>query len=181
MSRIGKKPIILPKSVELKVEGGFISTKGPRGELKKALDPQVEIIVEDGKVWVKLKKERHDLSAIWGLYRSIVSNMIKGAESGFERVLTFQGVGFKVAVVGNNLEMNLGFSHPVKYEAPAGISFKVEKNKIVVMGIDRELVGHVAAGIRSLRKPEPYQGSGIKYLEEVIIKKAGKKAAAAVS
>ncbi len=181
MSRIGKKPIVLPKNVELKVEEGFVLTKGPKGELKKALAPQVEIIVEEGKVWVKLKKERQDLSAIWGLYRSIVSNMIKGVESGFERILTFQGVGFKVAVVGNNLELNLGFSHPVKYEAPSGISFKVEKNKIVVVGIDRELVGQVAASIRRIRKPEPYHGSGIKYLEEVIIKKAGKKAAAAAS
>ena len=181
MSRIGKKPIVLPKNVELKVEGGFISAKGPKGELKKALDPQIDITVEEDKVWVKLKNDRHDLSATWGLYRSIIANLIKGVESGFERILTFQGVGFKVAVAGNNLELNLGFSHPVKYEAPAGISFKVEKNKIVIIGIDRELVGQVAASIRSIRKPEPYQGSGIKYLEEVIIKKAGKKAAAAAS
>lgn len=172
---------MVPKNVELKVEGDFVLTKGPRGELKKPLDPQVAITVEEGKVWVKLKKEKPDRSAIWGLYRSIISNMIKGVASGFERVLTFQGVGFRAAVIGNNLELNLGFSHPVKYEAPAGISFKVEKNKIVVIGIDRELVGRVAARIRSIRKPEPYQGSGIKYLEEVIIKKAGKKAAAVAS
>lgn len=177
MSRIGKKIIHLPKGVELKLDDNFVVAKGPKGELKKNLDPRIEIMVEGDKVRVKLKKEDKGLSALWGLYRSLVANMIKGVEQGFERMLTFQGVGFRVTVAGNNLELNLGFSHPIKYEAPAGISFKVEKNKIVVMGIDRELVGQVAASIRNFRKPEPYQGSGIKYAEEIIIKKAGKKAA----
>lgn len=177
MSRIGKKTINLPKGVELKLDDNFVVAKGPKGELKKNLDPRIEIVIESDKVRVKLKEEEKGLSALWGLYRSLVANMIKGVEQGFERVLTFQGVGFRVAVVGSNLELNLGFSHPIKYEAPTGISFKVEKNKIMVMGIDRELVGQVAASIRSFRKPEPYQGSGIKYAEEIIIKKAGKKAA----
>lgn len=178
MSRIGKKPIALPKNVEFKVDAGFMWAEGPKGELKKPFDPRVVVTVEDGQVFVKLKEAAKKESALWGLYRALASNMIKGVEVGFERVLTFQGVGFKAVATGRNLEMNLGFSHPVKYEAPAGISFKVEKNKIVVSGIDREAVGRAASGIRSLKKPEPYKGSGIKYEEEVIIRKAGKKAAA---
>ncbi len=177
MSRIGEKPITLPKSVELKLDGAFILTKGPKGELKRLLDPRIEITIVDGQVFIKLKKQENSASALWGLYRALVSNMIKGVDTGFERVLTFQGVGFRAVASGNNLDLNLGFSHPIKYEAPAGISFKVEKNKIIISGIDREMVGHVASSIRSLKKPEPYKGSGIKYEEEVIIKKAGKKAA----
>ncbi|MDO8494997.1 MAG: 50S ribosomal protein L6 [bacterium] len=181
MSRIGKKPVILPNNVELKVQDGFIWTKGPKGELKRPLDSRVEVKVEEGQVFVTLKEERNDLSAIWGLYRSLIANMIKGVEVGFERILTFQGVGFKAVATGSTIELNLGFSHPIKYEAPQEITFKVEKNKIVVSGIDKELVGHVASSIRNFKKPEPYKGSGIKYAEEVIIKKAGKKAATTAS
>lgn len=177
MSRIGKKPLILPQNVELEIDNGFMVAKGPKGELRKPLDPRVEVLVREGQVVVRLKAGQGGTSALWGLYRALVSNIIKGVETGFERALIFQGVGFKATVVGRNLEMSLGFSHPVKYEAPAGVSFKVEKNKIVVSGIDRAMVGQVASSIRSLKKPEPYKGSGIRYEEEVIVKKAGKKAA----
>lgn len=177
MSRIGKKPITLPKNVEFKVDPGFMWAKGLRGELKKPLDPRLIVTVEGGRVFVKLKEEKNELFALWGLYRSLVFNIIKGVDTGFERVLTFQGVGFKAMATGNKMELNLGFSHPIKYEAPVGISFKVEKNKIVVMGMDKEAVGQVASTIRGFKKPEPYKGSGIKYEEEVIIRKAGKKAA----
>ena len=168
----------MPKGVEIKIDQGLITVKGPKGELKKPLDSHVEIAVEGGQVLVGLKKDSEDFSDRWGLFRALVANMIKGVEVGFEKTLTFQGVGFRAAATGNNLELNLGFSHPVKIEGPAGISFKVEKNKIVVMGIDKEMVGHVAAKVRAKRKPEPYKGSGIRYENEVIIKKAGKKAVA---
>jgi large subunit ribosomal protein L6 len=177
MSRIGKKPIVLPQNVELKIQDGFVLTNGPKGELKRALDPRIAVTIEEGQIFVKLKDEERDLSALWGLYRSLIANMITGVAVGFERVLTFQGVGFKAVATGNNIELNLGFSHPIKFEASKEITFRVEKNKIIISGIDKELVGQVASSIRSLRKPEPYKGSGIKYEEEIIIKKAGKKAA----
>lgn len=176
MSRIGKKPINLPKNVELKTEAGLILVKGPKGELKKSLDPHLEVEVGEGLIFVRFKEKKGELSRLQGLYRSLISNMIRGVESGFERVLIFQGVGFKAAVAGNGLELSLGFSHPLRLEAPANINFKVEKNKIIVGGIDKELVGQIASQIRSLKKPEPYKGSGIRYEGEIIIKKAGKKA-----
>ena len=122
-----------------------------------------------------------EVSPLWGLYRSLLKNMVKGVSAGFEKSLTFQGVGFRAVVKGSDLELSLGFTNPVVVKGPAGISFKVEKNKITVFGIDKELVGQVAAEIRKQRKPEPYHGSGIKYENEVIIKKAGKKAATATT
>ncbi|HEY4484618.1 MAG TPA: 50S ribosomal protein L6 [Candidatus Paceibacterota bacterium] len=181
MSRTGKKPILLPSGVELKVQDGFVVTKGPNGELKKRLDPRILVEVQDGKVFVKPKDANEETAPLWGLYRSLIFNMVKGSSSQFEKILTFQGVGFRAAVKGSDLELHLGFTNPVTVKGPAGISFKVEKNKIIVSGSDKEAVGQVAAEIRKQRKPEPYQGSGIKYEKEVIVRKAGKKAAAAAA
>ncbi len=183
MSRIGKKLILLPKGVDLKIEAGFVLVKGPKGELKKELNPKIKVEVEGENIFVKPADgaNQDETSPLWGLYRSLIVNMVKGVSVGFEKALTFQGVGFKAAVKGNDLELNLGFTNPRTVKGPNGISFKVEKNKIVVSGIDKELVGQIAAEIRKQRKPEPYQGSGIKYENEVIARKAGKKAAVAAA
>ncbi|MDP3731391.1 MAG: 50S ribosomal protein L6 [bacterium] len=181
MSRIGKKVIEVPAGVEIKLEGNLIKVKGPKGELSRDVDSRVVVKVEDSKISVGINKENIDKesSVFWGLFRSLINNMIKGVSTGFERTLTFQGVGYRAAVKGNDLELYLGFSKPREIKAPAGVAFKVEKNKITVSGIEKDLVGQVAAEIKKQRPPEPYQGSGIKYEDEIIVKKAGKKAATA--
>lgn len=181
MSRIGKKTIEVPKGVEVKLEGTLLKVKGPKGELSREIDPRVSVKMEEGQVVVGVNQENlsRESSVFWGLYRSLINNMIKGVNVGFEKALTFQGVGYRATVKGNDLELHLGFNEPREIKAPAGISFKVEKNRIVVSGIEKDLVGQVAAEIKKQRPPEPYQGSGIKYEDEVIIKKAGKKAATA--
>ncbi len=176
MSKIGKKPIAIPKDVQVKMDNGFVSAKGPKGELKRFIPGNVDLNIE-GEVLRIIPKNIED-RATWGLASALVKNMIKGVTEGFETVLEFQGVGYKAAVKGNDLEMGLGFSHPVTVKAPEGITFKAEKNVIRIQGMDNELVGKVAAEIREWRKPEPYKGSGIKYHGEVIKRKAGKKAVA---
>ena len=183
MSRIGKKPIAMPKGVEFKLEGSLLKVKGPKGELQRQIDPRISIESKENEVWVGIKNKTGDKSdsIFWGLYRALINNMIKGVSVGFEKALTFQGVGYRAAVKGNDLELNLGYSHPKEVKAPAGIQFKVEKNKITVSGIEKDLVGQVAAEIKKQRPPEPYHGSGIKYENEIIIKKAGKKAATAAT
>ena len=180
MSKIGKKPIQVPKGVEVKINGNSVALKGSKGELKKDFDQTIDISMNGDEIVLKLKKETKDkkILALWGLTRSLIANMIIGVAEGFEKGLEFEGVGYKANVKGNDLELNLGYSHPITIKASSGISLKVEKNTIKVMGIDKELVGHVAALIRSKRLPEPYQGSGIKYKGEIIRRKAGKKAAA---
>lgn len=186
MSKIGKKPINVPKGIEVTFSGNLVTLKGPKGELKSDFDQAIGISLNEDRVVLNLKKESKDkkVLALWGLSRSLISNMIKGVSEGFEKSLEFEGVGYKASVKpaspaggGDELELNLGYSHPVRIKAPVGIVFKVEKNVIKVSGIDKELVGQVAAMIRSKRLPEPYQGSGIKYSGEVIRRKAGKKAA----
>lgn len=179
MSKIGKKPIQIPNGVDIKIDGSLISVKGSKGELKRELPAGLEAKIENSQITLKPKTITRESKILWGLGSSMARNMIKGVSEGFEKVLEFQGVGYKAAVKGNGLEMGLGFSHPVSFTAPEGITFKTEKNTIIVQGIDKELVGKVAAEIRSIRKPEPYKGSGIRYKGEVIIRKAGKKAVAA--
>lgn len=174
MSKIGKKLINIPKGVDVKFENGLILVKGPMGELKKSISSSIEFKVEDSnlKIWQKNDSD----SALWGLTSALVRNMIKGVIEGFEKVLEFQGIGYKAIAKGNDMELSLGFSHPVSVKAPEGISFKIEKNTIRILGIDKELVGQVTARIRSYREPEPYKGSGIRYQGEIIKRKAGKKA-----
>ncbi len=176
MSKIGKQPITIPKDVQIQMDGGFVSVKGPKGELKKFIPGNVDLNIE-GDVLKVTPKNMED-SATWGLASALIKNMIKGVSEGFETVLEFQGVGYKATLKGNDLEMGLGFSHTVSVKAPEGITFKVEKNIIRVQGIDKELIGKTAAEIRSWRKPEPYKGSGIRYQGEIIRRKAGKKAVA---
>lgn len=180
MSKIGRKPIQVPKGVEIKLNDGFISVKGPKGELSREVSSMVQIEIKEDRINILPVGDRTDRTqkVVWGLVRSLVQNMIKGVTDGFERVLEFQGVGYKATVKGNDLELGLGFSHPVLIKGIDGISFKTEKSSIRVQGIDKELVGKVAADIRSYRLPEPYKGSGIRYQEEFIKRKAGKKAVA---
>lgn len=178
MSKIGKKPIQIPKGVDVKISGDSVVIKGPKGELKRTFDDVVSISISDGNVTVGLK-DNQDKNDIWGLARALIANMLKGVTNGFEKNLEFDGVGYKANVKGNELELNLGYSHPILIKIPDGIMVRVEKNVIKVSGIDNELIGHFAAGIKSKRLPEPYKGHGIKYAGEVIRRKAGKKAATA--
>lgn len=178
MSKVGKKLIAIPKGVEVKINDSLIAVKGPKGELSRALPEGMNVSVENEQVTVRPSKEGREASAGWGLWRALINNMILGVSEGYEKVLEFQGVGYKAAVKGKDLELNLGFSHPITYPAPEGINFAVEKNAIRISGLDKQMVGQVAAEIRSIRKPEPYKGSGIRYRGEIVRKKAGKKAVA---
>ncbi len=175
MSRIGKKPILIPAGVEVKVEGRTVSVKGPKGELSRSVRSEIKVEAKDGNVFVSVQKETKSTSAFWGLSRVLIDNMIKGVVSGFEKRLEIQGIGFKAALEGENLVLAVGFSHPVKMKIPRGIKISVEKNIIVVSGIDKELVGQITADIRKIKPPEPYKGKGIRYLGEAVRKKVGKK------
>lgn len=179
MSRVGKQPIIIPPSVTVSVTPGLVSVKGPRGELKKELHREISVEVKNNQeVLVSIKSEVKRTLALWGLFRTLIANMISGVTSGFEKKLEFEGVGFRAVVEGDSLVMQLGFSHPIKFKAPAGIKLSVEKNTIIVSGFDKELVGEVAARLRHLKPVEPYKGKGIKYKGELVRRKAGKKAVA---
>ncbi|MBD3282035.1 MAG: 50S ribosomal protein L6 [Candidatus Portnoybacteria bacterium] len=174
MSRIGKKPIEIPQGVEVKIDGNTVKVKGPKGELEQKIHPGIEIEVKDNSI--EIKPKRNDSAAIWGTFRMLLSNMVNGVSQGFEKKLIFEGVGYRASVSGSKLVLNLGYSHPIEMEAPEGISFNVDKNTIVISGIDKQLVGQVAANIREKRPPEPYKGKGIRYEDEIIRRKAGKKA-----
>lgn len=177
MSKIGKQPITLPSGIEFKRADGTISFKGPKGELSREIPENIDVKLEDNVLMVAPSGRAHP--SRWGLWRALVNNMVIGVSEGFTRTLEFQGVGYKAMVKGNDLELHLGYSHPITVSAPEGITFAVNKTTITVSGIDKELVGHMAAQIRSKRKPEPYKGAGIRYSDEIIRRKAGKKAATA--
>jgi len=175
MSRIGKKPINLPAGVEVNINGNLVSVKGPKGELKQEIHPLVQVIKTDKELILSIKDmEDKKQNSLWGLSRTLVSNMVEGVVIGFSKQLEINGIGFKAAVTGNKLILNVGFSHQVEYQIPAGISITVDKNIITVSGIDKQMVGQISAEIRSIKKPEPYLGKGIKYVDEVIRRKAGK-------
>ena len=174
MSRIGKLPVTIPEKVEVKVDGPWVSVKGPGGELEQTFTNNVNIKVQENQVEVTPADKSLKARAMWGTARTIISNMVNGVTEGFKKTLEFNGVGYKAQVKGQNLELNLGYSHPIVYELPEGISAKVVKNTIEISGSSRELVGFVAAKIRSFRLPEPYKGKGVKYIDETIVKKAGK-------
>jgi large subunit ribosomal protein L6 len=180
MSRIGKKLISVPKGVDVKVDQSFVLVKGPKGELKETIHPRVTVISENNEVKITVKDpELKSDKALWGLYGSMIKNMIIGVTVGFGKKLEINGVGYKAALSGEKLVLNLGFSHPVDFPIPKGIAVGIEKNIISISGIDKQLVGAVAAELRALRPPEPYKGKGIKYTDETIVKKAGKAAKAA--
>jgi len=175
MSRIGKKPITIPEGVEVKLNGNTISVKGPKGALEKELNPIVNVAIEGNTITVTRPNDEALSRSLHGLTRTLINNMIIGVKDEFKKELEINGVGYRVAKQGNNLNLTLGYSHPVIFEAPAGITFDVPNaNQIIVRGIDKELVGQTAAVIRTKRLPEVYKGKGIKYVDEVIIRKEGK-------
>jgi large subunit ribosomal protein L6 len=176
MSRIGKKPVALPKGVTAAVEGQTVKVKGPKGELKVALSSEVKASVGPDGVAVTMREGAENARQIWGLSRTLVNNLVVGVTQGFTQKLDINGVGYRAAVQGKNLQLQLGFSHDVSYPIPQGISIVCEKpTAITVSGIDKQLVGQVAAEIRGYRPPEPYKGKGVKYAEEFILRKEGKK------
>jgi|SRR3989344_3159622 len=178
MSRIGKQPIVIPEGVEVKQQDGTVIVKGPKGELSQKLHSNISIEQKDGKVLVLVKnKEEKSDQALWGLFRRLIFNMVSGVTAGFSKQLEVNGVGYRATVAGKTLNLQLGYSHPVNYKFPEGIEIIVEKNLITVSGADKQVVGQTAAEIRALRKPEPYKGKGIKYIDEVIRRKVGKAAA----
>jgi len=176
MSRIGKKPIEIPQGVEVKIEGNKVSIKGPKGELSREFRPEIKIEQKEGKIFFSIKIQSKNVNALWGLTRALVANSVKGVTEGYEKKLEIEGLGYKANVEGNELILYVGFTHPVKIAIPPTIKISVEKKTITVSGIDKELVGHISAEIRKVRPPEPYQGKGIRYLGEVVRRKAGKKA-----
>jgi large subunit ribosomal protein L6 len=176
MSRIGKKPVPVPTGVTVNLSGQNISVKGPKGELKMALVEHVLAKLEDGKVAVDPRDQTKVARSCWGMSRTMIANMIKGVTQGYSRQLDINGVGYRASVQGKVLQLNLGYSHDVNYAIPEGIEIKTPKpTEIVITGIDKQRVGQVAAEIREFRGPEPYKGKGIKYSDERIFRKEGKK------
>jgi len=177
MSRIGKQPIAIPDGVNVAVDPGRVTVNGPLGELTQTVPARMMIEKEDGQLLVKRPTERGDDRALHGLTRSLVANMVEGVTNGFEKRLEIQGVGYRASLRGTALELNVGYSHPVVIDAPAGITFEVPaQNEVIVKGIDKQQVGEIAAEIRDVRPPEPYKGKGIRYRGEYVRRKVGKRA-----
>ncbi len=175
MSRIGRLPVAVPAGVEVKIaENNVVTVKGPKGTLEKALPVEMSIKLEDGNVVVTRPSDLKKMKALHGLTRTLIQNMVIGVSQGYEKTLEVNGVGYRAAKQGKKLVLNLGYSHPVEMEDPEGLDCKVDGNKIIVSGIDKEKVGQYAAEIRDKRRPEPYKGKGIKYADEVIRRKVGK-------
>ena len=174
MSRIGKQPIVVPAGVTITVGDKEITVAGPKGQLSVPVQQNTKTTVEDGKITVTRKDDEPESRAWHGLQRALLNNAVIGVTQGFKKELEVNGVGFRLQGGGKQIEMALGFSHPVKYTAPEGVELKVDKMNIIVTGIDKQKVGQVAAEIRALKKPEPYKGKGIKYVDEQILRKAGK-------
>jgi large subunit ribosomal protein L6 len=177
MSRIGRKPIAVPEAVTVEVGPGRVAVKGPKGELAQALSTDMKVEQSDGVLTVDRPTDRGEHRALHGLTRSLIANMVEGVTEGFEKRLEIQGVGYRAQLKGKNLELALGYSHPVSVEAPEGIEFEVpQPTEVIVRGIDKQLVGQVAADIRKRRPPEPYKGKGIRYRGEHVARKVGKRA-----
>ncbi len=179
MSRLGKIPVYLPKGVKVSVSNGLILVEGPKGKLSRSLTPNIEVKVEGEKLFVTRKNDEIDTKTNHGLIRSLLNGMVKGVSEGFTKTLVSVGVGYRMAVAGNKVNLSVGFSHPVSYELPKGITAKVDdQTKLTLSGIDKELLGLVADKIRGIRPPEPYKGKGIRYEGESIQLKEGKAAGA---
>jgi large subunit ribosomal protein L6 len=175
VSRIGKAPIQIPAGVDVKVEGNVVTVKGPKGQLTRTINKDMTISIENGALRVSRPSDERHHKALHGLTRTLIFNMIEGVTKGYSKSLEMVGTGYRAAKSGNKLTLSVGFSHPVEIEPPAGIEFQVPaQNQIVVLGIDKELVGQVAANIRAVKPPEPYLGKGIKYAGEVVRRKEGK-------
>ncbi len=177
MSRIGRQPIAIPDGVTVEVKPGSVAVKGPKGELQQAISRDMKIAIDDGTVTVSRPTDRGEHRALHGLTRSLIANMVEGVTDGFEKRLQIQGVGYRAQLKGKALEMTLGYSHPITVQAPEGIEFEVpQPTEVVVRGIDKQMVGEVAARIRKRRPPEPYKGKGVRYAGEHVTRKVGKRA-----
>jgi large subunit ribosomal protein L6 len=177
MSRLGKLPVELPVGTQAKLEKGFIIVKGPKGELKTRMHEIIKTAITDKEIILSIDDQSVGKNkALWGLFRSLIKNMVIGVNESYTKKLEINGVGYKAAVSGDKLTLNVGYSHPVIYNLPAGIKAEVQANVITINGIDKQLVGEVSAQIRKIRKPEPYKGKGIKYSDEILRRKAGKTA-----
>jgi large subunit ribosomal protein L6 len=177
MSRIGRKPIEVPDGVDVDVAPGRVAVKGPKGELSESISADMSVSLDDGVLTVSRPTDRGQHRALHGLTRSLVANMVEGVTNGFERQLEIQGVGYRARLSGRDLELSVGYSHTVSVEAPEGIEFEVpQPTQIIVRGIDKQLVGEMAARIRRVRPPEPYKGKGIRYAGEQVRRKVGKRA-----
>ena len=175
MSRIGKAPIEIPAGVEVTVEGNLVRVKGPKGELSREIHPAMSITIENGALRVSRPSDEREHKALHGLTRTLIANMVEGVTKGYSKALELVGTGYRAAKQGNKLTLSVGYSHPVVFDPPAGIEFQVPApNQVIVTGIDKQLVGQVAADIRATRPPEPYLGKGIKYVGEHIRRKEGK-------
>ncbi|MEZ7893367.1 MAG: 50S ribosomal protein L6 [Candidatus Wallbacteria bacterium] len=176
MSRIGKKPIVVPKGVEVKINGHHVSVKGPLGTLANDFHPHIDVAMEKDHVIVKRHSDAPAERSLHGLTRALINNMITGVTKGFEKVLEISGTGYKGKLEGKKLVLNVGYTHPVEFTAPEGIKFEIEKETVIkIKGIDRGLVGQTAANVRGAKEPEPYKGKGIKYSNEVVQRKVGKR------
>ncbi len=176
MSRVGKNPIAVPGDVQVSIQGAIFTAKGKRGELSQRLSEAVSTSLEDGKVWVRPVDQSKNARAMWGTTRSLLQSLVTGVSTGFTRELEINGVGYRAAVQGKSLNLQLGYSHDINYAIPDGITITCEKpTSITVSGPSKQRVGQVAAEIRAFRPPEPYKGKGIKYADEVILRKEGKK------
>ena len=175
MSRVGKKPIQIPDKTEIVYKDRLLTVKGGKGSLTRSIHPAVDLKIESGILNIILVKDDRSSRAFQGLTRSLVANMINGVNKEFERTLEINGIGYRAEIKGNSIVFSLGYSHPINFDLPQGVSVNIEKNTLIKLsGIDKELLGRTAAAIRKLRPPEPYKGKGIKYVEEIIRKKAGK-------
>jgi len=179
MSRIGKRPVPIAQGVQVKMENDVLVVKGPKGELKRRIHPLVKLSIDEDKITVSVEntRKKKDAGALQGLFRVLVDNMVIGVTKGFEKRLEIVGVGYRAEVSGDTVIFNLGYSHPINFKLPKGIEAKVDRNKITLRGIDKEVLGQTAANIRALRSPEPFKGKGIKYEDEIIRRKAGKAGA----
>jgi large subunit ribosomal protein L6 len=176
VSRIGRKPITVPKGVEVHIEGTSIKVKGPKGELRYVFPADMKVSLSDGEIHVERPSDTNRHRALHGMTRALIQNMVTGVSSGFEKILEVNGVGYRAEMDGKTLVLYVGYSHPVRMDPPEGISFDVDAKtrQIKVMGIDKQLVGQIAADVRSVRPPEPYKGKGIRYIDEVVRRKTGK-------
>lgn len=176
MSRVGKKPIPVPEKTKLSFNSGMLTVEGPKGTLTRQIHPDVTLELGDEQVVVSVARNDKKTKSLWGTTRAQVANMITGVSSGFVRVLEINGIGYRAEIKGSNLELHLGYSHPIHFVLPEGIDAAVDKSAIRLSGIDKELLGFAASSIRQMRPPEPYKGKGVKYAEEQIQRKAGKTA-----
>jgi large subunit ribosomal protein L6 len=175
MSRVGKKPIIAPQGVEIQFDGGILTVRGPKGELQRPIHPRVKVQIDDSRISLSISDDSKKSRSLFGLFRTLIDNMVVGVTEGFQKTLEISGVGYRVELSGSKLVLNLGYSNPITYDIPKGVNAQLDqRNKVILSGIDKELLGATAAKIRGLRAPEPYKGKGVKYLEERIKRKAGK-------